>query len=116
MEGEIARVGSELIKTCRNPRYREGSIVSLWAQQAWFASGREVLLMDGDVLFTHVSATRVRYPIALESQAEIMRLLAMTPYYWHVGRAAMEAIEALVRLELTVDAYVNVFRPSNRAA
>ena len=68
-------------------------------------------LMDGDTLFTHVSSARVRYPIALESQTEIMRLLSMTPYYWHVGRAATEVIQALPRLELTVDATVNVFRP-----
>ena len=69
-------------------------------------------LMAGDTLFTHRSSTRVRYPIALESQSEIMQLLAMTPYYWHISRATRAAIEALPRLELTVDAYVNVFRPN----
>lgn len=68
-------------------------------------------LMEGDTLFTHVSSARVRYSIALESQAEIMRLLSMTPYYWHVGRAATDVIQALPRLDLTVDATVNVFRP-----
>lgn len=69
-------------------------------------------LMAGDTLFKHAAVTRVRYSIALESQAEILRLLAMTPYYWHVGRAATETIEALPRIDLTVDAYVNVFCPS----
>jgi 23S rRNA (guanine745-N1)-methyltransferase len=70
-------------------------------------------LMAGDTLFTHASSTRVRYPMALESQSEISHLLAMTPYYWHVGPAARAVIEALPRLELTVDAYVNVFRPKS---
>ena len=69
-------------------------------------------LMAGDTLFTHLSSTRVRYPIALESQSEIMHLLAMTPYYWHISRGTRAAIEELQRLELTVDAYVNVFRPA----
>lgn len=68
-------------------------------------------LMAGDLLFEPTSSTRVRYTIALETQAEIMHLLAMTPYYWHISRATRTAIEELTRLELTVDAYVNVFRP-----
>jgi hypothetical protein len=41
-----------------------------------------------------------------------MNLLAMTPYYWHINRATRGRIEALSRLELTVDAYVSVFRPT----
>lgn len=71
-------------------------------------------LMTGDTLFAHTSATRVRDTIALESQAQIMNLLAMTPYYWHISRETKAAIEDLKRLELTVDAYVNVFRPLPR--
>ena len=68
-------------------------------------------LMAGDTLFAHASSTRIRYPIVVESHAQIMNLLAMTPYYWHISPWAMAAIETLPRLELTVDAYVNVFRP-----
>ena len=68
-------------------------------------------LMAGDTLFEHTASTRVRYPIALESQAQIMNLLAMTPYYWHISRATRAAVEALSRLHLAVDAYLNVFRP-----
>ena len=41
-----------------------------------------------------------------------MNLLAMTPYYWNINRATRAHIEALSRLELTVDAYVSVFRPA----
>lgn len=73
-------------------------------------------LMSGDTLFTHASSTRVRYPIALESPSAIMQLLAMTPYYWHVSRAASEVIQALPRLDLIVDAYVNVYRPNKAVA
>jgi 23S rRNA (guanine745-N1)-methyltransferase len=71
-------------------------------------------LMLGDTLFEPVSSTRVRYPIALESQAQIMNLLAMTPYYWHISRATKAAIEELTRLDLTVDASINVYRPLPR--
>lgn len=66
--------------------------------------------MAGDTLFTRRSSTRVRYPIALESQTEIMDLLAMTPYYWHLSHGARTAIGALPRIDLIVDAYVNTFR------
>lgn len=68
-------------------------------------------LMADDTLFDAPVSTRVRYPIALESQEEIMNLLAMTPFYWHISRATRTALEQLPRLELTVDVYVNVFRP-----
>lgn len=68
-------------------------------------------LMAGDTLFAHASSTRVRHSITLESQAEINDLVAMTPYYWHISASTRAAIAALQRLELTVDAYVNVFRP-----
>jgi hypothetical protein len=39
-----------------------------------------------------------------------MNLLAMTPYYWNISRATKARIEALSRLDLTVDAHVTVFR------
>jgi choline kinase len=48
---ELARIGaSDRVVLVDNPRYREGSIVSLWAQRARLEAGMTVLLMDGDVL------------------------------------------------------------------
>ena len=48
----LARLGlEERVRLIENPRYREGSIVSLWMQRRRLASGRPVLLMDGDVLY-----------------------------------------------------------------
>lgn len=69
--------------------------------------------MAGDTLFDLTTSTRVRYPIVLESAADITNLLAMTPYAWHINRDAKAHIATLTRLELTVDAYVSVFRPKN---
>jgi len=37
--------------TVFNPQYRAGSLVSLWVQRERLRSGRDVLLMDGDVLY-----------------------------------------------------------------
>jgi choline kinase len=34
-----------------NPRYRQGSVISLWAAAETLASGSEILLMDADVLY-----------------------------------------------------------------
>jgi hypothetical protein len=47
----------------------------------------------------------------VDTKAQIANLLAMTPYYWHINQATRSRIDALSRLELTVDAYVSVFRP-----
>ena len=69
-------------------------------------------LMAGDTLFEQTSSTRVRYPIVVDTTAQIVNLLAMTPYYWNINRATRARIEALSLLELTVDAFVTVFRPS----
>jgi 23S rRNA (guanine745-N1)-methyltransferase len=73
---------------------------------------RTPALMAADTLFEQTASTRVRYPIVVDSPAQIMNLLAMTPYYWNINRATKARIDALSRLELTVDAYVSVFRPA----
>jgi hypothetical protein len=67
--------------------------------------------MAGDTLFTQTSSTRVHYRVSIDTPAQIMNLLAMTPYYWHISRATKVAVEELRHLDLTVDAYVNVYRP-----
>ncbi len=69
-------------------------------------------LMAGDTLFKQTASTRVRYPIVVDTAAQIANLLAMTPYYWNINQVTRARIDALSRLELTVDAYVNVFRPT----
>ncbi len=52
VEAEVRRLGwPDRVSLVDNPRYREGSLVSLWAQAARLRSGRPLLLMDGDVLY-----------------------------------------------------------------
>jgi choline kinase len=52
VEAEVARLGwGDRVGFVFNPDYREGSMVSLWAQSARLRAGRPVLLMDGDVLY-----------------------------------------------------------------
>jgi len=68
-------------------------------------------LMEGDTLFEPADSRRVRYSVVVDSRAQIMNLLAMTPYYWNISAETKARVEALTCLELTVDAYVNVFRP-----
>ena len=69
-------------------------------------------LMAGDTLFEQMISTRIRYPIVVDTTAQIVNLLAMTPYYWNIDRATKARLEALSQLEITVDAYVSVFRPA----
>jgi choline kinase len=60
VRGELRRLQLlDRVALIENPRYREGSIVSLWAQQAWLTAGREALLMDGDVLYDHRMIARL---------------------------------------------------------
>jgi choline kinase len=49
---EIRRLGrAGQIHLIENPRYAEGSVVSLWSASAAFAGESSTLLMDGDVLY-----------------------------------------------------------------
>jgi choline kinase len=62
---ELSRIDlGDRITILDNPRFREGSIVSLWSQRARLMAGQTVLLMDGDVLY---------------NRRMIARLLAATP-------------------------------------
>jgi len=52
IEAEVARLGwSGRVRFTGNPRYREGSLVSLHVQAERLRAGAPVLLMDGDVLY-----------------------------------------------------------------
>ena len=52
IRAELSRLGAlDRVALVENPRYREGSIVSLAVQRTRLAAGRPVLLMDGDVLY-----------------------------------------------------------------
>ncbi len=51
IRAEVARLGyDDLVQFVENPRFREGSLVSLWAQDEALNAGRPILLMDADVL------------------------------------------------------------------
>jgi len=59
-------------------------------------------------LFALSSTTRINYPIELKTKAEIMDLLAMTPYFWNIGLSTKSKVEALDRLALDVDVEIRV--------
>ncbi|MBN9589541.1 MAG: hypothetical protein BGN85_10445 [Alphaproteobacteria bacterium 64-11] len=42
---------SDLVRFVENPRYRDGSLISLWTQRDLLQSGKTLILMDGDVLY-----------------------------------------------------------------
>lgn len=49
---EIASLaGAPSVRTIQNDRYRDGSVVTLWALRHELASGEDILLMDADVLY-----------------------------------------------------------------
>ncbi|SDB60611.1 phosphocholine cytidylyltransferase family protein [Belnapia rosea] len=52
IEEEVKRHGwHDRVSFVHNPRYREGSLVSLYAQSARLRAGHSLLLLDGDVLY-----------------------------------------------------------------
>lgn len=52
IEEEVRALGAEgFVRFVENPRYREGSVVSLWTGRDALTSGETVLFMDADVLY-----------------------------------------------------------------
>jgi choline kinase len=52
IEAALSGLGwRDRVELVGNPRYREGSLVSLWVQSARLRAGRPLLLLDGDVLY-----------------------------------------------------------------
>jgi 23S rRNA (guanine745-N1)-methyltransferase len=68
-------------------------------------------VMAEDDRFELVSASRVQASIAARSNAEIMNLLAMTPYYWNISLETRARVERCSHLDLSLDAYVRVYLP-----
>ena len=49
---ELDAIGAgSMVRTVVNPRYREGSVVTVWSLREEFAAGRPILMMDADVLY-----------------------------------------------------------------
>jgi 23S rRNA (guanine745-N1)-methyltransferase len=59
-------------------------------------------------LFALSACTRINYPIELKTKAEIMDLLAMTPYFWNIGLNTKSKVAALDRLAMEVDVKIRV--------
>ena len=61
-EAARAAPGGVQVRFVENPRYREGSLLSLLVHDEALASGRSVLLMDGDVLHDARMVARLTGP------------------------------------------------------
>ncbi len=71
IRAEVERIGSAVrVGFVENPRYREGSLLSLAVQREVLTSGRTVLVMDGDVLHDRRMVARL-----LEGGAEAALLV-----------------------------------------
>ena len=54
VEAEIARIGAQdMVRTCFNPHFEEGAIISYATLKEAFTAGDPVIFMDGDVLYDH---------------------------------------------------------------
>ena len=105
----VVRDDGALVTVTPGPEHLDALRIIIYTSVKPHPQGPTV--MAGDTLFTQTSSTRVHYRVSIDTPAQIMNLLAMTPYYWHISRATKVAVEELRHLDLTVDAYVNVYRP-----
>jgi choline kinase len=52
IERELAAIGArDRVRTCYNPDYRRGSLLSLWTMRDVLRAGEPVLYMDADILY-----------------------------------------------------------------
>jgi choline kinase len=101
IRADLARIGVlDRVALIDNPRYREGSMVSLWVQRARLAAGAPVLLMDGDVLY---------------DRRMIRRLLAAPPENVLLLDRAIEPGDEPVKICLDGDAIVDFAKLPERA-
>lgn len=57
---EIAAIGAgDFVRFHENPRFREGSVLSMWTARAVLREGHDVLFMDADVLFDRAILERM---------------------------------------------------------
>lgn len=68
IKAEIFAIGaSEKITFFHNPRFREGSVVSMWTARDLLVAGDDVLFMDADVLYDPEILERMIEPMAVTS-------------------------------------------------
>ncbi len=68
IKAEIRAIGaSEKITFFHNPRFREGSVVSMWTARDLLVAGDDVLFMDADVLYDPEILERMIEPMAVTS-------------------------------------------------
>jgi 23S rRNA (guanine745-N1)-methyltransferase len=68
---------------------------------------------QNQAFFALESVTNVAYQTELDSQEDIMNLLAMTPYFWNIDLTIKSKIAALSRLPLEIDVNVSVLKHSD---
>jgi len=60
IRAEIAAIGAgDFVRFAENPRFREGSVLSMWTGRAALRGGDEVLFMDADVLYDRTILKRM---------------------------------------------------------
>jgi choline kinase len=93
IRAELSRLGAlHSVTLVENPRYREGSVVSLAAQRAQLMAGKPVLLMDGDVLYDGTMLARL-----LQAAPENVLL------FDHAIEPGEEPVKICLRGEIIVD-------------
>jgi len=66
--------------------------------------------------FKIIDSVRVTYKIHLKESEDIMNLLAMTPYYWHISPAGKKKAEETQELLTEVDFLVMIYEKSDNTS
>jgi len=106
-EGEFKRVlhpQGKLIMVIPGTRHLFG-LKQLVYQEAWEHEPKETISQGFRLLASH----QVSYTIELNKTEDILSLLAMTPYYWHITALGRKKAEEAANLQTEVDFLIIVY-------
>lgn len=104
----VLRDAGKLVIVSPGPRHLNGLREIIYPIAKEHAAS--AMLEQAKSFFSIVTETRINYQMELKSRAEIMDLLAMTPYFWNIDLKTKSKVEALDRLALDVDVKISVFQ------
>lgn len=59
--------------------------------------------------FKFLESISITYELCLKDSGDIVNLLAMTPYYWHINSTARQKVESADELQTSVDFLIKIY-------
>lgn len=102
----VLKADGKLVLVTPGPRHLESLRKVIYTEVLEHSLAKTLRGSEG--LFSLTDYSTVGDRLVLDRQEDIMNLLMMTPYYWNINLEQKGRVEALTRLDLEVDVFVNV--------